>query len=130
MTLIERINAQLIALDLAPLNSEQVLCLIDPARVEEAADMLDDLTVRCGLRLQLPEGDHLGAFVSEEDARHAAEEQARIFDAVCIEELATDDSRSGGGNEYHVIAFSGPDGVLASSYHGQAVARWLAGRQI
>jgi hypothetical protein len=129
MTLEARINSQLSQLNLAQLNSEQLECLKDPDRITEAAAMLDDLAVRCGLRLDLPEAIELATYGDEGEARRDAEDQAHKFDAVCIEELATDDSRSNGGNEYRVLAFKGPDGVLAATLNQAAITCWIAGRE-
>jgi hypothetical protein len=130
MTLPDRINAQLATLDLLPLTSEQVACLTDPNRIEEAAGMLDDLHARCGVRLPLPQGTDVGpVFDNEEEARDEAREQANRFDAVCVEEMATDDGRSFGINEFRLVAFTGPDAALAAACHPGVVAYWVDGQQ-
>jgi hypothetical protein len=128
MTLADRINTQLAALNLLPLTSEQIQCLTDPARLEEAAAMLDDLAARCGVRPPLPEGVETGPFASEEEAREEAEEQAKRYDAVALDEIATDDGRSYGTNEYHVIGFSGPDAALAAACRGW-ITYWVKGEK-
>ena len=51
MTLEESIDKELLALRLIPLNADQVKCLNDPAQLEDAAGMLEDLQDRCGVRL-------------------------------------------------------------------------------
>lgn len=43
------IDAELIAKGYDPLYKEQIDCLNDPERAEEAADMLDDLQARVGV---------------------------------------------------------------------------------
>jgi hypothetical protein len=43
------ISAALVAAGFAPLNEEQIECLGDPDRADEAADMLDDFKARLGL---------------------------------------------------------------------------------
>jgi hypothetical protein len=128
MAIADRINTQLAALNLLPLTSEQIDCLVDPARLDEAAAMLDDLAARCGVRLPLPEGEETGPFTSEDEAREEAEEQAKKYDAVALDEAATDDGRSYGNNEYYVIGFSGPDAALAAACRGW-VTYWVAGQQ-
>lgn len=45
----QAIDAELIALGCDPLNAEQIECLNDPERAEEALDMLDDLMARVGV---------------------------------------------------------------------------------
>lgn len=128
--LIEQINAQLATLTLQPLNEEQLECLRDPARLPEAAGLLDDLAARCGVVLPLPAGQDLGPVLGdEEQAREEAEAQAGTYDAVCIEAMATDDSRSYGGSEYRVIGFNGPDAALAAACYPGAVAYWVKGKE-
>jgi len=128
MSLVDSINAQLAELDLLPLTSEQIECLTDAARLDEAAAMLDDLAARCRVRLPLPEGTETGPFASEDEAREEAEEQAKKYDAVALDEAATDDGRSYGNNEYYVIGFSGPDAALAAACRGW-VTYWVNGAQ-
>jgi hypothetical protein len=129
-SLIDQINAQLAALKLQPLNQEQIDCLRDRSRLEEAAGMLDDLRARCGVRLPFPAGQDLGpVFQDEEQAREQAEEQAHAYEAVCIEVMASDDHRSYGGSEYRVIGFTGPDGALAAACDPCALAYWVDGQE-
>ena len=128
MSLVDRINAELSALNLLPLTSEQIECLSDPLRLDEAAAMLNDLAARCRVRLPLPEGTEAGPFVSQDEAREKAEEQARKYDAVALDEAATDDSRSYGSNEYYVIGFTGPDAALAAACRGW-ITYWVKGEQ-
>jgi hypothetical protein len=128
MTLPDQINSQLVTLDLLPLTSEQIECLADPSRLDEAAAMLDDLAARCGVRLPLPEGVETGPFKSEGEAREEAEEQAKKYDAVALDEMATDEGRSYGNNEYFVIGFTGPDAALAAACRGW-VTYWVKGEQ-
>lgn len=126
--LVDRINSQLVSQKLEPLNEDQIECLRDRSRLDEAAGMLDDLHARCGVRLPLPDGLVVGTFTGEEEARAEAEDRAKAFDAVCIDELATDDSRSFGGNEYRVIGFSGRDAALAAVCFG-SIASWIDGTE-
>jgi hypothetical protein len=128
MTLADRINTQLADLNLLPLTSEQVECLTDRARLDEAAAMLDDLAARCGVRLPLPDGIETGPFADEDEAREEAEEQAKKYDAVALDEAATDDGRSYGNNEYYVIGFTGPDAALAAARRGW-ITYWVKGEQ-
>lgn len=130
MTIIEDINIQLEALKLLPLNPEQVECLLDPTRLDEAAGMLQDLRDRCGVRLSLPACHDFGPVLEEEEqAREEAEMQAATYDAVCLEAMSTDDGRSYGGSEYRVIRFKGPNAALAAACYPGAVAYWVDGRE-
>lgn len=43
------VNADLTANGLTPLNDEQVACLNDADRTDEALELIDDLEFRCGL---------------------------------------------------------------------------------
>jgi|JI6StandDraft_1071083.scaffolds.fasta_scaffold86525_2 hypothetical protein len=128
MTLADRINTQLAALNLLPLTSEQLACLADPAHLDEAAAMLDDLAARCGVRLPLPEGVETGPFKSEEEAREEAEEQIQRYDAVALDEMATDEGRSYGNNEYYLIGFNGPDAAIAAACKGY-ITYWVKGQE-
>jgi hypothetical protein len=47
--LIDEANDSLALHDCEPLDGEQVECLLDPTREDEACDMVDDLEARCGL---------------------------------------------------------------------------------
>lgn len=129
MTLADQINAQLAKYDLLPLNSEQLACLADHARIEEAVAMLDDLRARCGVRLLPPKGTEFGPFESEEAAREEARQQATRFEAVCVDEMATDEGRSYGRNEYYVIGYDGPDAALVAASRPEVVAYWVSGEE-
>ncbi len=128
MTLADRINTQLAALDLLLLNPEQIECLADRDRLDEAAAMLNDLSYRCGVRLPFPAGTEFGPYASEDEAREEAEEQAQRYAAVCIEELATDEGRSYGRNEYFVTGYTGPDAALAAACSADA-GYWVDGEK-
>ena len=47
--LIAEANDSLALHDCEPLNAEQLACLLDPTREDEACGMVDDLEARCGL---------------------------------------------------------------------------------
>jgi hypothetical protein len=128
MSIADHINAQLAALNLLPLTSEQLDCLGDATRLSEAAAMLDDLAARCGVQLPRPKGVETGPFASEDEAREEAEKQVKEWPVVTLDEMATDDGRSYGTNEYTVIAFSGPDAALAAACGGW-VTYWVAGQE-
>jgi hypothetical protein len=129
-TLADTINAQLVALDLAPLNAEQIACLSDAAQSADAAAMLADLEARCGVRLPLSEGvPTKPLYIHEDHARDEAAELAPYFDAVCVRMYATDESRiTGHGNEYRVHVFSGPDAGVAAAYWQEA-GYWVNGEE-
>lgn len=109
------IGAELRRLNLAPLTGDQVACLLDPERVDEAAGMLEDLRDRCWVRLPLPRGESLsGPFSSLEEATEAAKRLAGSHLVIAVDEMATDESRNTGeGNEFYVTGFDGPDAALA-----------------
>lgn len=46
---IQMLQFNLACLKLAPLTDEQIDCLNDPTRYDEALDMVDDLECRCGI---------------------------------------------------------------------------------
>lgn len=46
---IEQVNAEFAALRYLPVTAEQIECLCDPARYEEALEMVDDWESRLGL---------------------------------------------------------------------------------
>jgi hypothetical protein len=129
MNLADHINAELLRLRLHPLISEQLACLADPGRIEEAVAMLDDLRARCGVRLPVPEGVEFGPFKDEEEAREEARERAADFDAVAVDEMATDDSRSYGGNEYYVTGYKGRDVALLAAARPEVVAYWVGSEE-
>lgn len=129
MALIEDINTQLREMNLIPLNEEQLVCLADPERVDEAAAMLDDLQARCGVRLQAPVGEEFGPFESEDAAIEKAEEIADEFDAVAVDEMATDDHRSYGGVEYYVSGFKGPTAALDAARRDDIGTYWVKGKR-
>jgi hypothetical protein len=127
MTNEERINQELARLDLLPLTADQVRCLYDPKQLEDAAGMLADLRDRCGVRLPLPIGDALaGPCASEDEARELAELRLQGYEVVTVDEMATDDSRStGGGNEFYVTGYRGPDAALALADQTNWLACWV-----
>lgn len=127
MTLAEEINAELLRLDLIPLNAEQLACLADPQRADEATAMLDDLRARCGVHLMPPQGEELGPFESYDEALEEAQEMATRFDAVAIDEMSTDEHRSYGGVEYYVSGFNGPDAALNAARRDQLGYYWVNG---
>jgi hypothetical protein len=129
MTLADEINAELRRLDLIPLNEEQLACLADPQRVDEAAAMLDDLQARCRVRLKAPQGDESGPFESYDEALEEAEEMATRFEAVAIDEMSTDEHRSYGGVEYYVSGFNGPDAALNAARRDQLGYYWVKGER-
>jgi len=129
MSIQDEINSQLLRGDLLPLTADQVSCLQDSKRLEEAVGMLEDLQARCGVRLPSPQGVPLGGpFDSLEDARASAQRRVSLHAAVVIDEMATDESRSSGiGNEFYVTGFDGPDAALALASATQWSARWIRG---
>lgn len=48
-SLINEVNAELLAMGLSPVNQEEIDCLTDPTRADEALDMVDDWSDRLGL---------------------------------------------------------------------------------
>ena len=131
MTVRASIDAELSRLQLLPLNAEQVQCLDDPARLDEAAAMLSDLRDRCAVRLPLPQGaDLAGPLGSEDEAREVAQSRASEHPVVVVDEMATDSSRSmGGGNEFYVTAFAGEAAALALAEADNYVALWAGGQE-
>lgn len=129
MNIIERLNVRLAERDLHPLTSEQIDCLNDPSRLDEAAAMLEDLRARCRVDLPLPEGEEFGPFDDEDEADTQAEELAEKFAAVAVDATATDDGRSRGHNEFYVIGFTGPDAGLAAACTSWSGAYWLHGKR-
>lgn len=131
MTIQDEINSHLQRSDLLPLTADQVSCLHDSERLEEAAGMLEDLRDRCGVRLPLPNGVPLGGpFETMEDARADAEKRVDAHVVVTVDEMATDDSRSGGaGNEFYVTAYMGPDAAIALATLERWSACWLRGKE-
>lgn len=129
MTIQDEINLQLQQRNLLPLTADQISCLQDPERLEEAVGMLEDLRDRCGVRLPLPHGLPLGGpFDSLEEARASAQPRVTLHAAVLIDEMATDESRSGDrGNEFYVTAFDGPDAALALAGASRWSDRWVRG---
>lgn len=53
MTAIELLNAELIRKTGSPLDQEQVDCLMDVRRYDEATDMLDDMEARMGISVHV-----------------------------------------------------------------------------
>jgi hypothetical protein len=129
MSIQDEINSQLLRRDLLPLTPDQVNCLEDPERLEEAVGMLEDLQARCGVRLPLPQGVPLGGpFDSLGDARTSAQSRVSLHAAVVIDEMATDESRSSGiGNEFYITAFDGLDAALALASATPWSIRWVRG---
>lgn len=126
MDLIQRINAQLATHGAPSLTAEHAACIEDRARVRQAADILEGLSRRHGLVLILTPGKEFGPF-DEDAAYQVAKEKSHKFDAVAVDEMATDDTRSYGGNEYYVTGFDGPDAVLAAICKSSTGAYWVAG---
>lgn len=129
MTVVDRINQELALLRLLPLNAEQIQCLHDLARLEEAADMLSDLRDRCRVRLPLPSGTPAGGpFDNEDDARDSASSVRADFPVIAVDRMATDESRSTGeGDEYYVTGYAGADAALALAERDSWVAVWVRG---
>jgi hypothetical protein len=130
MTFLDQINAQLTQFRLLPLNSEQLECLNDRSRLKEAAGMLDDLAARCAVQLPHPSGTEHGAFATEEEAREQAEQLAQNHGVVWLDELATDEGRSFGDDEFYVRAFDGPDAALAAALGSSVLACWVEGTEV
>lgn len=129
MTIEEAVNQELARLSLLPLTEEQVQCLRDPTRIEEASGMLADLRDRCGVQLPLPTGTPLGGpYEEESDACQEARRRKADFVVVAVDRMATDESRNtGAGDEYYVTGYTGPDAVLALAMEDEWVACWLEG---
>jgi hypothetical protein len=125
------INAALAKLALLPLTEDQVRCLHDADRLEEAARMLEDLRDRCGLRLPLPRGQSLGGpFQTLEEACAAASRAASAHLVIAVDEMATDESRAlGYGNEFYVTGFDGPEAAIALAAADRWSACWLRGAE-
>lgn len=131
MSVQARLDAELVRLHLEPLNVEQVECLTDPARLDEAAAMLADLRDRCMVRLPIPEGVSLaGPCGDEQEAREVAESRARDFSVVAVDEMATDASRSTGtGNEFYVTGYAHGDAAIVVAERDRFLAVWVAGAE-
>jgi hypothetical protein len=129
MTVISKVNSELERQRLAPLVDDQVACLSDPLRLEDAAGMLSDLRDRCSVRLPPPEGAALGGpFDSPSTALPFAVSAAAKHLVVVVDEMATDESRStGAGNEFYVTGFDGPDAAVALAEPDAWVALWVSG---
>jgi len=131
MSIEDRINSELTRFNLPPLVAEQIECLHDPARLEEAAGMLSDLRDRCGVRLPLPAGVSIGGpYLQEEEAVAAARRVRADFPVVTVDRMATDESRSTGvRDEYYVSGYSGPGAAVALAQQSQWVTCWLRGQK-
>lgn len=133
MTIEEAINQELARMNLLPLTEEQVRCLRDPTRIEEASGMLADLRDRCGVQLPLPTGTPLGGpYEEESDACQEGRRRRTDFAVVAVDRMATDESRDTGvGDEYYVTGYAGPDAVLALTLamDGHWVACWFEGEE-
>jgi hypothetical protein len=130
MNLEEAINQELLRLHLLPLNDEQVKCLSDPDVLEDAAGMLEDLRDRCGVRLPLVWGQNVGGpFKDLEEAEERAVELAPLHPVLVLDEMATDESRSYGGNEYYLNAFDGAEAAMALADRGRWEAVWIRGQR-
>lgn len=132
MSIQDAINQELTRLSLFPLAGEQVQCLLDRARVEEAEGMLADLRDRCGVRLPLPRGTPLsGPHSDESTARDAALPHIAEYLVVGVDRMATDDSRSNGnGDEYYVTGYTGADAAIAlAEQRDHWVACWIHGKE-
>lgn len=131
MTIQDQINDELARLRLLPLAQEQVECLNDQTRLEEAAGMLADLRDRCGVRLPLPAESPLGGpYETEDQAREEAHLRRGSFAVVTVDRMATDESRSTGiGDEYYAKGYDGADAALALADPDQWVALWVGGHE-
>jgi hypothetical protein len=129
MSIRGKINDELNSLKLLPLVQEQIQCLNDSSRLDEAADMLADLRDRCGVRLPLPRGTPLGGpHEHEGDALRRARLHCADFEVVVVDRMATDESRSTGiGDEYYITGYTGPDAAVALAMRDQWVACWVRG---
>lgn len=129
MNLESEINAALVKLKSRPLTDDQIHCLHDEMRVDEAACMLTDLQNRCSLKLPLPQGQALGGpFETFEEAHAAASKVAASHFVVALDEMATDESRADGvGNEFYITAFKGADAVVALAMTNHWSTWWLRG---
>ena len=126
MDLIQRINAQLAAHSAPPLTADMVSCIEDRSRLRQAAELLEKLCRSHAFLIPFNPGKEFGPF-DQAAAYEVAEEQSRVFDAVAVDEMATDDGRSYGGNEFYVTGFNGSDAVLAAICRSSTGAYWVAG---
>jgi N-methylhydantoinase A/oxoprolinase/acetone carboxylase beta subunit len=131
MTPEQAINVELERLDLSPLNQEQVQCLSAADQIDDAAGMLQDLRDRCQVRLPLPRGTTIGGpFASEDEAVEYGKDVAASHLLVAVDEMATDESRSGSShNEFYVTGFSGQDAAVALAERDHWLGCWVAGRE-
>lgn len=131
MEVVQAVDDELVRLGLIGLNFEQVECLKDPARVEEAAAMLEDLRDRCGVRLPLVRGDDLGGPYSRvADAIGLAKRLSASSVVVAIDEMATDESRSlGAATEFYVTGFGAQEAALALAGQQSWVTWWVNGEE-
>lgn len=132
MSIEDAINHELTRLKLLPLGQQQVECLHDVTRLEEAAGMLADLRDRCGVRLPLPSGTPVsGPHDDENEARETARRRSTEFVVVAVDRMATDESRStGSGDEYYVTGYRGADAAIAlAEQDDRWVACWIDGQE-
>jgi hypothetical protein len=131
MSIEHRVNNELTRLKLSPLAADQIQCLHDPARLEEAAEMLAGLRDRSGLRLPMPSGTPLGGpFLQEDEAVDVGRRARAAFPVVAVDRMATDESRSTGiGEEYYVTGYTGADAAGALSLQEQWIVFWLRGQE-
>lgn len=124
-----QIEAALAKLVLSPLTEDQIRCLHDADRLDEAVGMLEDLRDRRRVQLPLPSGQALGGpFRTSGEACAAASKAADAHLVVTVDEMATDESRASGcGNEFYVTGFDGPDAAVALAHADQWHACWLRG---
>lgn len=131
MDLENAIAAELKRLDLLSLAEDQLECLRDSSRLQEAAGMLEDLRDRCGIRLPMPQGETLGGpFPSADEAIEAALEFLGAFVVLAVDEMATDESRSGEGeNEHYITGYEGAHAVLALADRPGWLVWWVNGER-
>jgi hypothetical protein len=127
----DTINLELSRLNLLPLAQEQLLCLRDPAHLEEAAGMLADLQDRRGVHLPIPAGTPLGGpYDNEDEARKVGQLRSLEFPVVAVDRMATDESRSTGlGDEYYVTGHTGPEAAVALALEDQWEACWVQSQE-
>lgn len=88
--------------------------------------MLEDLRDRCGVSLPLPCGETLEGPCSSADATEAAIKFLDKFLVLAVDEMATDESRSGGGqNEFYISGYERSQAVLALAERPQWLAWWV-----
>lgn len=130
MNAVDQINRERASRKVQPLTEDQVQCVQDAARLQEAADMLADLRDRCLVRLPAARRMTLAGPLSDEDeARDVALTRRTQFRVVVVDRMATDDSQSNGGDEFYVTGYAGPDASLALAEPGEWIAVWVNGEE-